>query len=118
VVINDIASRNIAFLTADAVVEKDKEFACITEGDKVVGVVDMPSLDVGYDLPVSALKRKKFVVLRPNTTLAEAVAQFFRQKSDVAIISRTGTADKEAITGVVSANHLINMIGDVSSTLR
>lgn len=118
VVINDIVSRNISFLSADGIVEKDKDFACIVDGGKVVGVVDMPSLHVDYDLPVSALKRKKFVVLRPNTTLSEAVAQFFRQKSEVALISRTGEADRDAITGVVSANHLINMIGNVSNTLR
>lgn len=118
VVINDIASHNLAFLTADAMVEKDKDFACITEGNKVVGVVDIPPLDIAYDLPVSSLKRKKFVVLRPNTTLADALAQFFREKSDTAIISRTGEADKDAVIGIVSANHLVNMIGDVTDTLR
>lgn len=120
VVINDVASKSFDILPPDGMIAADKDFACVmdVDGNKVVGVVDLCSRHMEHEVPVNSLKRKKFVVLRPNTTLAAAIAQFYKQKSDVAIVSTSGDTDKDSIVGVVSSTHLINMIGDVTETLR
>lgn len=118
VVINDIASRNIVFLSEQDMTASDKDFACITEGGKVVGVVDLHSSHLDHEVPVQSLKKKHFVVLRPGTTLTAAIAQFYQEKRDIALISRSGNADQDAVIGVISSKHLIDMIGDVTATLR
>ncbi|QLQ33493.1 MAG: CBS domain-containing protein [Candidatus Thiothrix singaporensis] len=96
----------------------DKDFACITDGGKVVGVVDLHSSHLDHEVPVQSLKKKRFVILRPGTTLTAAIAQFYQEKRDIALISRSGNADQDAVIGVISSKHLIDMIGDVTATLR
>ncbi len=119
ILIDDAVSTNIAFLSEKDKVSSTEDFACIMDNDEVVGVVELLNLSLeGGGVPVKALKKRNFVVLKTGTTVANAVTQFHRSKSDIALVSKTGDLDKESIVGVATSTHLINLIGEVTSTLR
>ena len=119
ILIDDAVSRNITFLSEQDKVSGNEDFACILDNNQVTGVVELLHLSIGKDsIPVNALRKRNFVVLRTGTTVADAVMQFHNNKSDIALVSKTGDLDKESIIGVATSTHLIRLIGEVTSTLR
>lgn len=118
IVIDDAASRNIAFVTENEYVSWENDYACIVNDDKVIDIVDLTSQNIDHEAPVRVLKKRKFIVLKAGTTAAKAVMQFHMSMCDVALVSITGGTEKASVIGVVSSSHLINAIGDVTKTLR
>jgi len=118
IVLDEVASTQLVFPATTDSVSGEKEFACVMDNGKVIGVIDLSSQPGGHEVPVASLKQRNFVVLKAGTTVAEAVSQFHQHKSNIALISTTGNTDKASIIGVVSSNHLVHLIGDVTRTLR
>jgi chloride channel protein, CIC family len=118
IIIDDAASKNIVFVTENEYVSWENDYACIVSDDKVIEIVDLTSQNIEREVPVSLLKRRKFIVLKAGTTAGKAVMQFHMSMCDVALVSVTGSTDKASVVGVVSSSHLINAIGDVTKTLR
>ncbi len=119
ILIDDAVSTNIAFLSEQDKVSGNEDFACILDNNKITGIVELLQLSLGEDgIPVKALRKRDFVVLRTGTTVASAVMQFHKNKSDIALVSKTGDLDKESIVGVATSTHLIRLIGEVTNTLR
>ncbi len=118
IVIDEAVATDVAFLSEQDTPPWDKEFACVLEGGKVVGVIDLYHQCADHEVPVSAIRKRDFAVLRPGTTVLEAVLQLHEKKTEVALVSTTGGTEREAVVGVVSSSHLIDLIGGVSKTLR
>lgn len=119
IVVDEAVSSDVAYLEAGQTPSGDEQFACIMEGDKIVGVVEMFGACMqAHDVPLAALKKRNYIVIKSGTTVGEAVVLFNRSNSDIALVSRTGGSDRESVIGVVSSTHLIKLIGDVTRTLR
>ena len=119
IVVDEAVSTHVAFLEAGQTPSGDEQFACIIEDDVIVGVVELfGECMQAHDVPVSALKKRNFVVIKSGATVGEAVVQFNRSNSDIALVSRSGGSDRDSVIGVVSSTHLIKLIGDVTRTLR
>ncbi len=118
IVIDDAASKNIVCVAQSEKVSWENDYACIVEDDRVVDIVDLTSQNVDREVPVSVLKKRKFIVLKSGTTASKAVMQFNMSMCDVALVTTTGGTEKSSVVGVVSASHLIKAIGDVTKMLR
>ena len=118
IVIDDAASKNIVCVGQNEKVSWENDYACIVEDDRVVDIVDLTSQNVDREVPVSVLKKRKFIVLKSGTTASKAVMQFNMSMCDVALVTTTGGTEKSAVVGVVSSSHLIKAIGDVTKMLR
>ena len=117
-VLDDVASRRLVLLAEAEEASGDQDYACITEQGRVVDVVDLRRQHNERNTPVNKLKKTKFLVFKSGTTAAKAVMEFHHNNCDVALISINGETDEEAIIGVISASHLINLIGSATKRLR
>ncbi|MCP5420912.1 MAG: chloride channel protein [Gammaproteobacteria bacterium] len=119
VLIDDEVSKNIAFVKENERISGAQDYACILDDqDKVAAIIDLSSQSVDHEVPLMLLKRRKHVVLKSGTRAAKALRILHQKKCDVALISATGGTEKEAVVGVLSAAHLVNLLGDVTKTLR
>jgi len=116
--IDDATSDNIVFLSPEEKIPKGYDFACIVQNDKVVHIINLSCQHIDHEAPAETIKPAKFMLLKSGTTVNDAVTQFYRKKYSLALVTTTGDADQESIVGVVSSAHLIELIGDVSTTLR
>ncbi|MEJ2592746.1 MAG: chloride channel protein, partial [Candidatus Thiodiazotropha sp.] len=118
ILVDDASSRNIVFVTEHEYASWENDYACIVDDGKVVDIVDLTSQNVGREVPVRLLKKRKFIVLKAGSTADKAVMQFHLSQCDLALVSTTGGTEKESVIGVVSASGLVNAIGEVTQTLR
>lgn len=119
ITVDEAVCTDVAYLNPEEIPTGDAQFGCIIKDGKVVDIAELSGECMeANNVPVAAVKKRKFVVVKAGTTVAEAVMQFHLSKSDIALVSRTGKADRDAVLGVVSAGQLIDLIGDVTRTLR
>ena len=119
IIVDDAVSKDIVYLTEQDKVSGNEAFACIVNDNKITGIIELFDECVGvHDIPVSALNKRRFMILQAGTTISEAVIKFHDNQCDIAVISTNGSAEKDAVIGVISSSHMIELIANVAKTLR
>jgi CIC family chloride channel protein len=117
--LRDYASKNIQYSHIDDSINGDHDYTCVVDSDdNILGVVDIKSHIFDEKLPIRRLKIRKFIVLSRNATALEAVIKLHKEQVDIIIISSDKTAHKDSIIGIISSNHLVSLIGNITDTLR
>ncbi len=119
IVIEEAVSKKMQFLAKGDNLSWDQDFACLLDDDdQVINIIDIKHQHPGHKILLEDMNKLDFIILKTGTTVSDAVNQFYQKKCDVIVVSRDGSAKKESIAGIVSAGHLIDLIGDVSSILK
>ncbi len=117
--LKDYISSKVTFVTEDDYVNNEHDFACIVaDNGEVKSVVNLKNHYIVEDLPINLLKQRDFVILSENATALEAVSKFHKHDNHIAIICREDKATPDTVVGVISSSYLLELIGNVTDTLR
>ena len=117
-ILDDIASKSIVYVSDMDEVYNDDDFACVQEDGKITGVIDLKNHHMDGKLAVDLLKKRPYIVMKSGSTALEAVTKLYKSNTDIVLISRNNTAEVDSIIGVLSSTHLVEVIGKVTETLR
>ncbi len=118
-ILDDYSSKKIKFLSENDKIGNGDDFACITDDEgKITGVIDLKNHSFKKKLKVKKLKKRKFIIVKSGSTVLETILAFNKSNGDIALICKNKNADKDNIIGIVSSTHLIEVIGEITHTLR